>query len=252
MIKVYKNVGETPLELIERIRKERPELEKERLSYAGRLDPMAEGEMIILVGEENNHREKYLGADKEYVATFLVGVSTDSGDILGLTTNKSMDPQYSSGDDAFGVVIPEAVSGIQALEKNLEKIKNIKKQTYPWFSGKTVNGKKLFEYFKEGDLSIDRPTLDVEIKESKLIVNSQKSKEEIKKYIFESVGKVKGDFRQEEILDKWSGAFGAAPQTLQTFEVKLLVSSGTFIRALTEEFSFPVCLLKLKRTKVFI
>jgi tRNA U55 pseudouridine synthase TruB len=70
MILIDKKVGETPLELINRIRIEMPELKDERLSYAGRLDPMAEGQMLILVGDENDNREKYLGLDKEYEAEF--------------------------------------------------------------------------------------------------------------------------------------------------------------------------------------
>jgi tRNA U55 pseudouridine synthase TruB len=46
MVQINKNVGETPLELLERLRRERPELAQETLSYAGRLDPMAEGVML--------------------------------------------------------------------------------------------------------------------------------------------------------------------------------------------------------------
>jgi len=66
VLTVYKNIGETPLECLERIRSERQELVKERLSYAGRLDPMAEGVMLILVGDENKEREKYLGLDDSF------------------------------------------------------------------------------------------------------------------------------------------------------------------------------------------
>lgn len=235
MIVANKKIGETPLQLIKRLREEKKELKKEKLSYAGRLDPMAEGEMVVLVGEENNEREKFLNADKEYIATFLVGISTDSGDILGLIES-----------------LEHRVESVENIKDKLNNIKELKEQTYPWFSGKTVKGKKLFEYFKEGNLDIERPKLSVEIKEVEFIKSELILKQDLENYIFDSINKVKGDFRQEEILNKWRDFFEIAPQNLQIFEVKFLVSSGTFIRALTEEFDFPNCLLKLKRTKVLI
>ena len=55
VLTIYKNKGETPLQALSRLRKEKPELEKETLSYAGRLDPLAEGLMLVLIGDANNH-----------------------------------------------------------------------------------------------------------------------------------------------------------------------------------------------------
>ena len=49
MISFQKQVGETPLEMLDRLRIEQPSLRDEKLSYAGRLDPMAEGEMLFLL-----------------------------------------------------------------------------------------------------------------------------------------------------------------------------------------------------------
>lgn len=249
MLRINKKVGETPLQLLERIRKEKPELKDERLSYAGRLDPMAEGEMIILVGDENNEREKYLKADKEYEATFLVGFETDTGDVLGKITNsKNQIPPLHQGFE--GQANPKQITNYKSQTENLKKLET---QKYPWFSGKTVNGKKLFEYFKEGKVDFERPELKVEVESIELRVQSTERKEDLKKYIFESINKVKGDFRQKEILEGWRAAFErAAQKELKTFTIKTKVSSGTFIRAFCEEFDFPCCLLNLKRTKVFL
>jgi tRNA U55 pseudouridine synthase TruB len=65
---IYKKLGETPLECLEKYRSEMNISSEVKLSYIGRLDPMAEGEMIIIEGEENKDREKYLNFDKEYLA----------------------------------------------------------------------------------------------------------------------------------------------------------------------------------------
>src|SRR3989344_5921655 len=76
VIPYYKNRGETPKEALERLRIERPKLQNETLSYAGRLDPLAEGGLLILVGEANKEREQYLHLSKKYTVEILFGWST--------------------------------------------------------------------------------------------------------------------------------------------------------------------------------
>ncbi len=250
MILVNKQLGETPLEALERVRREQPELVTEKLSYAGRLDPMAEGKMIVLVGDENKpeNREKFLGLDKEYVATFVIGMTTDTGDCLGLVQKNAV--VRKDGEEKISFKEDTEIA------RQVETLKQITTQTYPWFSGKAVDGIKLFEHFKAGNLDIERPSINVQIKEVELLRVQKENIDEIKKYIFDAIGKVSasGDFRQEEIVQKWTEFFTALqPQqvtTLQTFQIRVLVSSGAFIRAFTEHFEFPSLLLKLKRTKI--
>jgi len=248
MLLLEKRVGETPLELLERIRKERPELAEAKLSYAGRLDPMAEGAMLILVGDEENqpeNRAKFLGLDKEYIATFLIGVKTDSGDALGM-------PEWSLSKTE------SSIPSEDEIRKQVTELLSVKKQKYPWFSGKAVGGIKLFDHFKKGNTDIERPSRDVCISVAEFIDIESQPTEDVKKYIFDSIRKVSGDFRQEKILSKWEEFFEnterigdhAGNKEFLQFRVRFLVSSGTFIRALTENFNFPVTLLALKRTKI--
>jgi tRNA pseudouridine(55) synthase len=83
VITIYKKKGETPYEALMRLRLARPEYAALPLSYAGRLDPMAEGVLIVLVGEENKYREKYLDLEKTYKVQILFGIGTDTYDVLG-------------------------------------------------------------------------------------------------------------------------------------------------------------------------
>lgn len=250
MLLAFKKIGETPLEVLERVRREQPELAAEKLSYAGRLDPMAEGQMLVLVGEENKpeNREKFLRLDKEYVANFLIGVKTDTGDCLGLVQKTGLSQNSTN----------QKISN-ESIGQQVENLKKIKTQIYPWFSGKTVDGIKLFDHFKAGNMDIERPSQTVEIKEVELLQIREENLDELKKYIFDAVGKVSpsGDFRQKEIVQKWTEFFATAQTqqtqhvtTFQTFQIRVLVSSGTFIRAFTEHFEFPTMLLKLNRTKI--
>jgi tRNA U55 pseudouridine synthase TruB len=58
------------------------------VAYAGRLDPMAHGVLILLVGNENKMRDKYEKLDKEYKFQCILGVGTDTYDILGIQINE--------------------------------------------------------------------------------------------------------------------------------------------------------------------
>ena len=83
VLNLYKKIGETPLERIKRFKADNPEYAMLKMSYAGRLDPMAEGVLLVLVDGENKNREKYLNFSKEYEADIIFGIGTDTHDVLG-------------------------------------------------------------------------------------------------------------------------------------------------------------------------
>ena len=85
---VEKEIGQTPLEVVTRYKQEHPEYANTPIAYAGRLDPMAHGQLLLLVGEACKERDKYLGLDKEYVFEILLGFDSDTHDILGLVNSQ--------------------------------------------------------------------------------------------------------------------------------------------------------------------
>jgi hypothetical protein len=88
-IVLNKAVGETPLSCVEAWREKHPAYAGVSLAYAGRLDPMASGKLLILIGEECKQQERYHDLDKEYTFRVLFGVSSDSGDVLGLVSTEN-------------------------------------------------------------------------------------------------------------------------------------------------------------------
>jgi len=56
---------------------------KLKLGHAGTLDPMATGLMLIGVGEGTKELTNLLKLPKTYEAEILLGVSTDTGDVMG-------------------------------------------------------------------------------------------------------------------------------------------------------------------------
>ena len=55
-----------------------------KISYIGRLDPLASGIIIYLEGDELKDRDKYMNMDKTYKFNIVLGMSTDTGDCLGM------------------------------------------------------------------------------------------------------------------------------------------------------------------------
>ena len=56
VINLYKPVGFTPLQAVERFKEENVRYKKEKISYPGRLDPMAQGVLLLLVGDETKKK----------------------------------------------------------------------------------------------------------------------------------------------------------------------------------------------------
>ena len=272
---VYKKEGETPLECLDRLRAEHPEYKDAVLSYAGRLDPMAEGAILILVNEANKEREKYLGLDKEYEVDILFGVSTDTGDVLGKIVSQS---EFVSGEDRVGTRSPQGgrdedpanagsevtqvfvrnkLTETEYLEAALESFVGPLKQKYPHYSSRTVEGKPLFQWAREGRLAeIEIPERSSEIYSIEMLDTYGLSAEEILKSVQERVDKVKGNFRQEEIITSWKLALEEDPErTFSLAKIKVACSSGTYMRTLAEsvaqKLGTTAIAWKIKRTLLF-
>ncbi|HUD03977.1 MAG TPA: hypothetical protein VMR73_00600, partial [Candidatus Paceibacterota bacterium] len=170
VLNLYKEIGETPLQTIERFSAAHPEYSKEKMTYAGRLDPMAEGILIVLVGEETKKREEYTDLDKEYEFEWIFGIETDTYDLLG-------------------IVEPSLDSFFEPNEKKVKKWVTTQKgtfaQKYPPFSSKVVDGKPLFVWAKGGRFpkGFVVPEHEVEIKKIKYQGVHTLSRAELESYI---------------------------------------------------------------------
>lgn len=247
VFKVIKNPGETPLECLERFRAEKPELAKVKMTYAGRLDPLASGELLILTGDECKNKEKYLALDKEYEVTVLFGFSTDTGDVLGLIE------EVKTG--AMEYFRDYNKTKFEELLKPLEKKF---KQKYPRYSSKTIKGRPLFEIAKEEGISDeDLPEKEVQIKKIEFGGFGFVSKKYLKDYTLESIFSVKGNFRQNISWVFWEQNLEKFPEmTLPTLTIKVTCTSGTYMRSLAQNIGkmvgYPALALRIKRTMIYL
>jgi tRNA pseudouridine55 synthase len=100
IIQFNKKIGETMDEMISRFRLEYSIDNKIKVAYAGRLDPLAFGIIILLTDKDIYNKEKYCGKDKTYTCMIVHGVQTDTYDIMGkIVSDKNREPEYNKVKD---------------------------------------------------------------------------------------------------------------------------------------------------------
>lgn len=216
-IKIFKPVGLTPLELIEKYKKSNNV--KQKMSFAGRLDPMASGLMLLLVGDECKKQPEYCGKDKIYEFKILYGFKTDSLDILGISEE------------------------IDTIDFNYKDLIGEVEQKYPVYSSKTLKiegiTKPLWYWEKKGVLKYSMiPKKNVKVFDLNILEKREYSNLEIKDIILERISKLseknKDKFRYKDIKGKWEvNLLDDKNYKVDCF--RTTVSSGTYIRGLCEK-----------------
>ena len=227
---LHKKRGETPLEVLAAWKEQYSQYQDVRASYAGRLDPMASGKLLILLGEECKNQKKYTRLDKEYEIEILLDVGTDTGDILGLPSLSGMATHPS---------IPQ-------LDEVFRKEKGSHERAYPVYSSKTVKGVPLFLYALKGTLdTISIPTHTETIYKTKVLDVTKLSLEEVSERIQKglevvprdpSESKKEGaDFRQDEVRAQWQTLLSSLPpRDFTLVRVRVTAGTGTYMRSLAE------------------
>ncbi len=229
-IVLNKKVGETPLSCLEAWRKNHPNLSDTPLAYAGRLDPMASGKLLILIGETCKNQTAYHQLDKSYEFSVLFGVSSDSGDVLGLATEGG--PRLVQ------------ISAVEAVLKNLVGKISL---PYPVFSARTVAGKPLHTWAVEGKINeIKLPNKESEIyslilqTETKLtrlqIYEAARHKIELIPPVTDIRKALGNDFRRPDIRIAWQKFLenGNPADVFSIMNFGCDASSGTYMRTLAE------------------
>lgn len=123
-----------------------------KVGHTGTLDPLATGVLVLLIGRSLKLTEILVSDTKEYIAKIKLGIETDTLDITG------------------SVVCEENVSSInrEDISRVLDKFRGKIMQEVPKYSAIHVNGKRLYEYARNG-IDIELPKREVEIFDLKLI-----------------------------------------------------------------------------------
>lgn len=171
-----------------------------KVGHCGTLDPNATGVLPVMIGAGTKISKYLVEHDKEYLAVLKFGIKTDTADGEGKVVEEDSFRLDSNSEELYRNKVKEMI-GVQ-------------KQVPPMYSAIKVNGKKLYEYAREGR-EVERAEREIEIY---------------------SIEIVKFDYEENEI----------------TFKVSC--SKGTYIRTLCEMIAMSLgtvgFMKELVRTKV--
>ncbi|ARF09993.1 tRNA U55 pseudouridine synthase TruB [Indivirus ILV1] len=218
----FKPIGWTPKDCVIEYQK----IINQKIAFAGRLDPMACGLMPIIIHNSNNTvevqkiKELLQGSYKTYRFKLILDFQSDTYDILGIANKKE---------------------NINIIE-NLEKIKEIKIQSYPPYSSQKAFSHQyqkkvpLWKLAKEGILPNKLPKKEIDIRSIKIleteIISNLEFLEIIKKRLDNLNNKTK--YRHDKIIDNWNKIL-EAECNFTVYHLEANVSTGTYIRFIGNE-----------------
>ena len=126
-------------------------LKTKKVGHTGTLDPIATGVLVVCVGNTTKLCELLTSEHKEYIATIKLGIKTDTLDTTGTIIEEK---NYNVTEEQI----------IEVLNSFLgDSI-----QTTPIYSAVKVNGKKLYEYAREG-IEVELPKRNINISNIELL-----------------------------------------------------------------------------------
>ncbi len=122
-----------------------------KVGHTGTLDPLATGVLVVCFGKYTKLVDKITALNKTYIATVKLGVKTDTLDVTG-------------------IIIEERNFEVNEsrIKEVLETFKGKSIQEVPLYSSVKINGKKLYEYARNGE-KIDLPKREIEVFDIKLL-----------------------------------------------------------------------------------
>ena len=154
VILIDKPLGWTSFQVVNKIRwliRSTFEIKKIKVGHAGTLDPLASGLLILCTGKMTKRIEQFMGQEKEYTGTFMLGATTPSYDL-----ETEIDQEFSTDH------ITEEI-----LQKTLSQFEGTIEQFPPVFSAIKKEGKRLYEFAREG-IEVEIPSRKVNIRSFKL------------------------------------------------------------------------------------
>ena len=144
----------------------------------------------------------------------------------------------------------------RSITKGVKNFIGKRSMNYPLFSSKTVDGIPLWKWARDKkQIKNLTPSKEIEIYTSKIRGKEMIAKESLKKYIFNRIDLLSGDFRQGEIKKEWLKFFKKTKnKQFFVFHIRITCSSGTYMRVLAEELGnkigVPSLALSITRNKI--
>lgn len=148
VIVVNKEINRTSRDIVNDLNKI---LGTKRIGHTGTLDPIATGVLVICVGKYTKLVNLLTVLDKEYIAIIKLGIKTDTLDITGKVIEER----------DFNVDKEQVINTLNSfLGRSVQEV--------PAYSAVKINGKKLYEYARNGE-EIELPKRTITINSIELL-----------------------------------------------------------------------------------
>ena len=139
---VNKEIGPTSQGVVNRVKRI---FGASKAGHTGTLDPMATGVLPVLLERGVKASEFMLTSDKHYIATLLLGITTDTEDVTGETLTECSD-------------IPDEERVLSVIDGFVGAYM----QTPPMYSALKIGGRKLCDLARDG-ITVEREAREVTI-----------------------------------------------------------------------------------------
>lgn len=189
----------------------------EKTTHTGTLDPMAEGVVVVLTGDDR-YAKGLLNWEKQYRFSILWGLATDSLDQLGLVVSAR-----------------QALPDLGELAHTIDMFPQTYEQTVPAFSAMRWQGKSGFELARE-KAEAPPKTRRVQLSQISFLGYEELNSMQLLDTHAANISHVTGDFRQQEILESWKQTVPQNTTFLTTHHL-VTTSPGTYIRQLVHDLA---------------
>ena len=139
----------TSFQLVNKVRwliRKTYKIKKIKVGHAGTLDPLATGLLIICTGKFTKRIEEFMGQEKEYTGTIVLGATTPSYDL----------------ETEIDATFPTDHLSYEAIHAATAQFTGSIMQQPPVFSALKKDGKRLYEFARAGE-EVDIPSREVQI-----------------------------------------------------------------------------------------
>lgn len=149
LLLINKPLGWTSFDVVKKLRYR---LKIKKIGHAGTLDPLATGLLIVCSGKMTKSINDFMGMEKEYTGSLVIGQTTASYDLETTPTE------------------PVSTSHInrEAIQNVVKNFIGLIQQTPPLHSAIKVNGKRAYELARAGEVAALKKR-EVEIKEFEVV-----------------------------------------------------------------------------------
>lgn len=146
IIPIWKESGMTSHDVVFKLRKL---LKMKKIGHTGTLDPQVDGVLVVCLGEATKLVELLMDGQKVYRGEITLGYSTETEDAHGKEVERKN--------------VTKAVP-ISVIDQAMRQMKGTIQQIPPYYSAVKVNGKRLYEYARQG-IPVERPIRQVHIED---------------------------------------------------------------------------------------